>query len=112
MLRPPYISETPLVTTAEFTRINNLCSLPSVVGSTWRAPDGSIAVVLTNISLEKADFTFGLDFAELGLNPNKSSLVQVHPYKKLLKLKNSDLMNLYNFSLEPLEIAVFEIQSK
>jgi hypothetical protein len=111
MLRPPYVSETPLVTTAEFTRINNLCSLPSVVGSAWRSPDGDIAVVLTNMSLEKAGFTFGLDFSELGLDPNESSLVQVYPYKKLLKLKNSDTMNLYNFSLEPLEIAVFEIHS-
>jgi hypothetical protein len=111
MLRPPYVSETPLVTTAEFKRINFICSLPSVVGSTWRSPDGNIAVVLTNMSLEKVGFTFGLDFSELGLDSNNSSLVQVYPLKKELKLKNTDPMNLYNFSLEPFEIAVFEIHS-
>jgi len=78
MLRPPYMSEVPDVTTAEFRRINHLCTLPAVVAASWKAPDGTVAVVLSNISREKIEFTFGFEPGDYGAAPDVS-LVQTFP---------------------------------
>jgi hypothetical protein len=111
MLRPPYVSETPVVTTREFKRMNNRCSLPAVVGSTWRSPDGRVAIVLTNLSTDRQPFTFGIDLAELGFAPDAVQLTQVYPADRPVVV-DRDGGARADCELAGLDIVVFEVREK
>lgn len=78
MLRPPYISDVPDITTAEFSRTNNLCTLPSVAASSWRAPDDTVGIVITNMSEKAQKCTITFDPEEYGLT-DASTLMQTYP---------------------------------
>lgn len=66
MLRPPFVSTTPEVVTGQFSRINHICKLPAVLAASWEAPDGDVAVVLTNISEESVEFELEVTPSEYG----------------------------------------------
>lgn len=110
MLRPPTMSEVPDVTTAEFTRINNLCTLPAIVAASWRDPSGNVAVVLTNISREPVTFTFGFDPSDYGCNTD-AELVRTYPVSETLSVFSAEDGNQNcTMTLAGLAAVVVEIQ--
>jgi hypothetical protein len=88
MLRPPCLTAIPNVTTSEFKKLNNLCTLPTVLASTWRNPRGRVALVLTNISEDDQSFTLSVDLGDYGLSPDYQ-MVQRFPRAKELAVSRS-----------------------
>ena len=110
MLRPPLMSLVPDVTTAEFRRINNLCTLPAIVAASWRDPDGKVAVVLTNISKAPVEFTFGFDPTEYGFEPG-GTLVQTFPDEaRLSAVRGTGGNVMCSMTLDGLAAVVVELQ--
>ena len=83
MLRPPFVSTVPEVVTGQFSRINHICTLPAILAASWEAPDGDIAVVLTNISEKSVEFKLEIDPIEYGINGEVSYEKIITDNKKL-----------------------------
>ena len=109
MLRPPCMSSVPDVTTAEFRRINNLCTLPAIVAATWRAPDGSVAIVLSNISREAVDFTFSFEPEAYAVSPDVE-IVQTFPItRKLARREDGQGRIACSMTMDGLDAVVLEL---
>jgi hypothetical protein len=59
-----------------------------VLASTWRNPEGQVALVLTNISEDDRSFTLSVDPAEYGLSPDHE-MVQRFPGSQVLAVSRS-----------------------
>jgi hypothetical protein len=88
MLRPPHLTVVPNVTTSEFKKLNKLCTLPSVLASTWRNPAGEVAFVITNLSEDDQSFTLSADLTDYGLSLDHE-MVQRFPGGKDLAVSRS-----------------------
>ncbi|MCK5802977.1 MAG: hypothetical protein KAI66_09105, partial [Lentisphaeria bacterium] len=109
MQRPPRISgDVPELTTHEFRRLDGTVTLPSILAGTWRAPDGRVAVVVTNISRRNIAFTLQLDVAELGLAGAGASLVPRYP-RAGQSIQERDKMFRHETSLDGLAVRLYEI---
>ncbi len=101
LLRPPYLSAVPDITTKAARKGGNI-SLPSVLAGTFRAPNGRVAIVLTSVNDHPLTFTVSVDSADA------VELVRVFPAEKPLGRlsRNGELA----LSLQPREIAVIELR--
>lgn len=108
MLRPPYISDVPDLTTDEFSRINNLCTLPAVLASAWKSTDGKVAIVVTNMSLEEIDFDLEFSPQDYGFD-GEVSLVQKYPSEKPLNSEYDGTYNKTSISMDALDVMVIEV---
>jgi len=108
MLKAPYMSEVPVVTTGEFLRINNICKLPGILAATWESPDGDVAIVLTNIHKEKISFKMDLDLKAYGFKGN-CSLKTLFPKSANLPAKQKGKILSCSLALNPKEIMLIKI---
>lgn len=110
MLRPPYMSEIPDVTTAEFRRINHICTLPAIVAASWKAPDGSVAIVLSNISKKPVEFTFGFDPQDYGCDASVKLVRTFAETKTLTAAVSEEGAVSCIMTLKSLDAVVVELQ--
>lgn len=108
LLRPPYLSTVPDITTKAFKVAPHKITLPSVLAGTFRAADGRVALVVTSIHDQPLSFSLGVDFADAGLTADAVDLVRVFPNEeKLGRLSRGGETTL---SLKPREIALVELR--
>ena len=108
MLRPPRLTEAPPVTTTEFKKLNNLCTLPSVIASTWRDPAGRVAFVITNTSEDDQSFTLSADLADYGLPPNRE-MFQRFPHGEDLVVSRNGSQTSLQMTMPAHEAIVVEL---
>ena len=108
MLRAPFMSKVPVVTTCEFLRINNICKLPGILAATWESPDGDVAIVLTNIHKEKISFKIGLNLNDYGFK-GKCSLKTLFPKSINLSTQQKEEMLSCTLELNPRDIMLIKI---
>ena len=108
MLRPPRLTEVPQLTTAEFKKLNHLCTLPSVLASTWRDPAGRVAFVITNISEDDQSFTLSADLADYGL-PSDHEMLQRFPGNKDLAVSRNGSRSSLQMTMPALEAILVEL---
>ncbi len=107
LLRPPYLSGAPDITTSAFKVPPHEVTLPSVLAGTFRADDGRVALVLTSVHGEPLDFAVGVDFSDAGIRADAVDLVRVFPANGNLGRLGRD--GEVTLSLRPREIAIIAL---
>lgn len=111
MLRPPRITGgIPELTTEEFRRLDGKVTLPAILAGTWRAPDGSIGVVVTNASQKRLPFSLHLDPDELGLGRASAVFVQRYPAEGQTIRSEGALLGI-DAELPALGVAFYDVMS-
>jgi hypothetical protein len=111
MLPPPAITSPMLTISWSFTgHGSGSAKFPAIQHSAWRAPEGSVGIVLTNISSQTISVSVPISFSRLGLSPNISytvSLLDANSTSILLNQLTSD--SAVTISVAPLQVELLEI---
>jgi uncharacterized protein (TIGR03437 family) len=111
MLPPPAITSPMFTISWSFTGLGSgSANFPAIQHSAWQAPQGSVGIVLTNISSQAISVSVPISFSRLGLSRDISytvSLADANSTSVLLSQLTSD--SAVTISVAPLQVELLKI---
>ncbi len=113
MMRPLVVT-TPLEKVTRIWRLNDTPehTLPVVLNSVWKAPDGSLGIVLFNITDQPQTIDYRSDLAECGLKGDRFTITRIDGEQPQPMGTSTGTMLERSDTIEPYNVMILKIESE